>query len=222
MIPVTQQAHELIAALAHGSLAIDATAGNGNDTEFLARFVGPRGVVWAFDIQPPALIRTANRLEERHISVELHLHHEGDNASTKGAIRQGDRGSRVICIEANHAEMADHLPAQYHGRVAVVMFNLGYLPGADKSCITRTVSTLAALDAALLFLAPGGLLTVVVYSGHPGGQEEAQAVREWFTRRASEGSGRLIAPTSSAPTNPETYTGPQLLAWQRARGEDGA
>jgi hypothetical protein len=52
--------------------------------------------------------------------------------------------------------------------------------------ITRTGETLAALGAALVVLKPGGVLTVVCYPGHPGGDEESAAVESW-SRRLDEG-----------------------------------
>jgi hypothetical protein len=61
--------------------------------------------------------------------------------------------------------------------LAAAMFNLGYLPGADKACITRPESTLAGLSACLERLKPGGLISLVAYLGHPGGLEEYEAVR---------------------------------------------
>ena len=49
-------AHRLLAqATPAGGTAIDATAGNGHDTLFLAQCVGANGRVYAFDIQPQAL-----------------------------------------------------------------------------------------------------------------------------------------------------------------------
>ncbi len=41
-----------------GDLCIDATMGNGHDTEFLCSLVGDQGQVLAFDIQEQALIQT--------------------------------------------------------------------------------------------------------------------------------------------------------------------
>lgn len=41
-----------------GDLCIDATMGNGHDTEFLCRLAGTHGQVLAFDIQSLALART--------------------------------------------------------------------------------------------------------------------------------------------------------------------
>lgn len=203
MKPITQQAHELLTTHVRGSLAIDATTGNGHDTLFLAQLVGPTGTVWAFDIQPEALRKTAAKLVEHRVTVEQQL-------KLSSPVLTRDDHIRVIAIEANHAEMTKHLPAEVRGRVAAIMFNLGYLPGADKACITTTASTLAALDAAIELLAPGGVLTVVVYPGHPGGREEAEAVRGWFQRRAGESFMRLLTNAENA-----LHTGPRLLALQR-------
>ena len=44
---------------------MDATAGNGGDTEFLCRMAGAGGRVYAFDIQEQALRSTAERWNER-------------------------------------------------------------------------------------------------------------------------------------------------------------
>ena len=207
MKPITQQTHELLASHVHGALAIDATAGNGHDTLFLANLVGSTGTVWAFDIQPEALRNTATRLGEHQVSVELRLQ------PVSPVQTRAHHHSRVIAIEADHAEMAQHLPVEMRGRMAAIMFNLGYLPGTDKRCITTTSSTLAALDVAIEFLAPGGVLTVVVYPGHAGGQEEAEAVRCWFRQKAGESCMSLL--TNGGPA---THTGPQLLALQRGSG----
>ncbi len=205
MASITKQTHELLTSRVRGQLAIDATAGNGYDTEFLARLVGPAGTVWALDIQAQALQRTAARLRELQVAVELRLR------DLPADLSLAKTRSQVVCIEADHAEMSEHLPPDVRGQIAAIMFNLGYLPGADKSCITRTSSTLAALDAAWDWLAPGGVLTVVAYPGHPRGEEEAIAVREWFVTREKAGSGELLREITLA-----TNAGPQL--WALLRG----
>ena len=48
-----------------GDFVIDATAGNGKDTEFLCGLVGREGKVLAFDIQEQAVENTKKRLTER-------------------------------------------------------------------------------------------------------------------------------------------------------------
>jgi len=42
-------------------------------------------------------------------------------------------------------------------------FNLGYLPGGDKSIITRTDSTVTALNNAIRILSSNGIITVMAY-----------------------------------------------------------
>jgi hypothetical protein len=75
--------------------------------------------------------------------------------------------------------MKEHVPEACHGRVGAIMFNLGYLPGSDHSTITVPETTLPALNAAVDLLRPGGLTTIVLYTGHEGGDREAAAVEQW-------------------------------------------
>jgi 16S rRNA C1402 N4-methylase RsmH len=144
-----------------GDAAIDATAGNGNDTVFMARLLTGGGHLYSMDIQQAALDHTRRKLEaepaESRERVSLHL--------------------------GSHAYMASIVPPEHHGKVGAVMFNLGYLPGQDHAVITTAESTLPALEAAFELLRPGGIITVVVYPGHPGGEREAAAVTEWFESR---------------------------------------
>ncbi|WP_027087737.1 tRNA (mnm(5)s(2)U34)-methyltransferase [Cohnella panacarvi] len=142
-----------------GEPVIDATTGNGVDTLFLAKLSGPRGAVFAFDVQAAALERTRARLAN--------------------AASAGERLARVELLLAGHEEMNTLVPSEYHGRIAAIMFNLGYLPGADRRLTTKTDTTLIALVSALMLLRGGGLLTIVVYPGHEGGDAEASAVEQW-------------------------------------------
>lgn len=151
-------AHQLVSERVRpGDTAIDATAGNGNDTLLLAQWVGDGGVVYSFDIQAEALNHTRERL----------------SAGLPEAL------GRVRLIERSHAELLEAIPSELHGSVAAVMFNLGYLPGGDHAVVTRPDSTLPALEAALALLRAGGIVTAIVYSGHPGGLDEAHAVERW-------------------------------------------
>lgn len=142
--------------LAPGALAVDATAGNGHDTLCLAESVGPAGRVWAFDVQADALRTTRDRLERAGVA------------------------ERVELVAQGHETMAATLPPAARGQIRAVMFNLGYWPGGpDKTRTTQSDTTVQALAAAAAFLAPGGVVTAVCYTRHPGGEEEAQAVRTW-------------------------------------------
>ena len=143
-----------------GDVVIDATAGNGHDTVFLADRVGASGQVLAFDVQQAALESAASRVAAEGFSERV----------------------RFIC--GSHAGMAEHADA---GSVAVVMFNLGYLPGDDHTLTTETATTLAALDAAGDLLRGGGALSVICYPGHPAGAVEAAAVESWMEARTAAG-----------------------------------
>jgi tRNA1(Val) A37 N6-methylase TrmN6 len=155
-ISLVEAAQRAVAESLHaGGIAVDATAGNGHDALFLASSVGAKGKVYAFDIQQAALSAAAKRLEQAGLLM------------------------RVELIRAGHETMATHLPPERLGRIDAVMFNLGYLPGGDKSLITAAETTLQALDAAATLLAPGGVLTILAYPGHRGGAAETAAVRRW-------------------------------------------
>jgi len=132
-----------------GDWAVDATVGNGHDTLFLAESVGPSGRVFGFDVQEAALNAAAERVRAFG-TVEL--------------------------FHSGHEHMLDQLPPEAPGRLAAVMFNLGYLPGSDKTVTTQTDTALAGLEQALACLKVGGLVTLVLYFGHPGGAEEAAAM----------------------------------------------
>jgi len=138
--------------LRDGALAIDATVGNGHDTLFLAGRVAPRGHVTGFDIQRRALEQTRARLIAAGLAATATLHSCG------------------------HERMLEKISPNWSHRVSAVMFNLGYLPGGDKGLTTSPGTTLRALNQALSLLRIGGLISLLVYRGHPGAQAEADAI----------------------------------------------
>ena len=58
------------------------------------------------------------------------------------------------------------------------VFNLGYLPWADKAITTRRETTLEAVDKALPLLRVGGVLVIVIYPGHEEGRLEGEALQQ--------------------------------------------
>jgi hypothetical protein len=82
--------------------------------------------------------------------------------------------SNVMLIHDGH-ENIDKYPV---GIPKVIMFNLGYLPGGDEKIITKAESTTAAVGKGLKLLCPGGIMTIIIYSGHEGGAEERDSVLE--------------------------------------------
>lgn len=153
---LTTIAHQWMDAhLQQGQRVVDATAGNGHDTLFLAKQVGMSGHVTAFDVQVPACTATRRRCEEASVS------------------------DCVTVVQAGHETMPNHVEAPIHA----VMFNLGYLPRHDHTRTTQPDTTIAALNAARTLMTEGGLITVLAYRGHDGGPEEAQRVQQWIDSR---------------------------------------
>ncbi len=179
---LTLRAHQIVGAqLRSGDVAVDATVGNGHDTEFLARIVGPSGRVYGFDLQGTALDTTRDRLDRAGV------------------------GGNVTLIHAGHEEMSSRLPADASGSVGAVMFNLGYLPGSDRSLVTRPETTVPAVEAAISVLRPGGILSVLVYTGHPGGTAELEALRRQSAAWRERGF-QVAVETRDAPHSPVLFT----------------
>ena len=138
-------------------VCIDATCGNGHDTVFLA---GLGGRVLALDIQPAAVQATRARLT---------------------AAGYADP-ARYRVVQGDHARLAALAAREGFAPADGVMFNFGWLPGADHGVQSRAHSSRTALAAALALLAPGGALTAVLYSpGHGPQEEEKQAVLAYLT-----------------------------------------
>jgi len=155
-ISLVNVAHDLIRdILRPGDIAIDATVGNGHDTVFLAEQIGSSGHVYGFDIQQAAIDSTREKFRQAHSPECLTL------------------------IHASHADMDEKIPEQLHGKIRVIMFNLGYRPGGDKSVITLTDSTLTALTVAVRILAVNGIITLLAYPGHQSGDLETDQVKNW-------------------------------------------
>ena len=152
LLRTTIVAHMLLSELIReGDVVVDATAGNGHDTLFLAKLVGIRGKVYAFDIQEEALRNTRRILEENGCLAQVELIHDG------------------------HENLVRYVKEQ----VRCVMYNLGYLPGGDKSIITQGATTISSLKQATQLLSEEGVISLMVYSGHPGGLAEAEKVENF-------------------------------------------
>ena len=141
----------MIRSIREGDRVVDATMGNGKDTLFLCGLVGETGHVYAFDVQAEAVERTKQRVAEAGFA------------------------DRTTLLLAGHETMAEHVPAG----VQAVMFNLGWLPGAEHIITTKTNTTLDAVHAAVSLIAPGGIVTVCVYPGHEEGTRELSALLEY-------------------------------------------
>ena len=139
-------------ALYEGACAVDATLGNGHDALWLCSLVGKTGRVFGFDVQTEAVERSRARLMEAGVL---------------------DRAQLIL---DGHQNMCSYVEP---GSADVVMFNLGWLPGAAHGVTTQTSTTLQAVNAALEVLKEDGLLTICVYPGHEEGAREREALLGW-------------------------------------------
>lgn len=106
--------------------------------------------VYGFDIQEEAISMTREKLQ-----------------------KAGADNVELICD--GHENMGKYVKE----KPKVILFNLGYLPGGDKSLTTQVETTMEALKAALDLLAVSGLLSVTMYQGHSQGYLERLKILEW-------------------------------------------
>jgi len=134
-----------------GDHVVDATAGNGHDTCVLARLLQGQGRLIAYDIQPLALENTQKLLE-----------------STLTLKERSIIEFKLTC----HASLEER-------NLALIVYNLGYLPGGDKTLTTCTPSTLLSLKIACDALQIQGALSLTCYPGHEEGLQERDAILAW-------------------------------------------
>ena len=139
--------------LHEGDIAIDFTMGNGHDTEFLSKTVGESGKVYAFDIQASAVESTRRNLEAAGCPNNYTLIHD------------------------SHHNVKNYVSEP----IKAGMFNLGYLPGGDKSITTMRATTLPAIEAAIELLGKDAILLIAVYPGHPEGDAEGREITEYLS-----------------------------------------
>ena len=128
--------------------------------------------VYAFDIQEQALEKTSQRLQEAGLT----------NAEL---ILQGH-------------ETVD----QFVTEVKAAIFNLGYLPSADKSIITQPQTTIEALDKLCQLLVKGGRIAIMIYYGHEGGDIEKDVVMDFVSQLPQQEYTATIYRTLNQINNP--------------------
>ena len=155
---MVERVHEFLSEyLKPGDRAVDATAGIGWDTLKLCELVGDSGKVYAFDIQEEAIEHTRERLKEAGLD---------------------DRAELFACSHSRAGEIVTE-------PIRAFTMNLGYLPGGDKSIVTRTESTISDLRSLSDLLCSGGIGTILIYYGHEGGPAEKEAVEEFMASMPS-------------------------------------
>ncbi|CAM5201319.1 Putative rRNA methylase OS=Ureibacillus acetophenoni OX=614649 GN=SAMN05877842_102574 PE=4 SV=1 [Ureibacillus acetophenoni] len=65
----------------------------------------------------------------------------------------------------------EHIEKYVTQQIAGAVFNLGYLPGADHGIITKSETTIRAIESLLNLLKINGLMVCVICYGHEGGRK---------------------------------------------------
>ena len=176
-------------------VVVDATMGNGYDTQFLAE-LGAK--VYAFDVQEEALNATENRLDDAGIKNQI-FKKNLSNLLTEPSVN---------LVLSGHEKLSEYVKEP----IKAAIFNLGYLPKTDKSVVTRADTTLTALDALTNQLVVGGRIAIMIYYGHEGGMEEKDAVIKW-TSNLPQKDWEV---TSYAPLN-QIHTPPILVLIEKRK-----
>ncbi len=148
------------------SIAIDATLGNGYDTDFLSKNFQK---VYAFDIQKEAILNYR----------EKNIHN-------------------VSLILDSHENFEKHI----RENVDCIVYNLGYLPGGDKSITTKEKSTIKSLESGLNILKENGLMIIALYSGHEEGKYEKDAVLNYCKNLSKKRFGVIYQQFLNRTNNP--------------------
>ena len=128
--------------------------------------------VYAFDIQEQALEKTSQRLLEAGLT-------------------------NVELLLQGH-ETVD----QFVTEAKAGIFNLGYLPSADKSIITKPQTTIEALEKLCQMLVKGGRIAIMIYYGHEGGDIERDAVMDYISQLPQQEYTATIYRTLNQINNP--------------------
>ncbi len=160
-----------------GDTAVDFTMGNGHDTEFLSKTVGENGKIYAFDIQAAAVESTKKNLAEAGCPQNYTLIHD------------------------SHHNVKNYVSAP----IKAGMFNLGFLPGGDKSVTTMRETTMPAIEAAISLLGRDAILTVAVYPGHEEGEKEGEMVHAYLSTLDRFTYSVALIKIVNSPTSPFFY-----------------
>jgi 16S rRNA C1402 N4-methylase RsmH len=127
---------------------IDATVGNGYDILYLRQHANHDCKIFGFDVQQQAIDQTKKRLIDHNALHNIELIHD------------------------SHEMFEKYIDTS----VDLIVYNLGYLPGSDKSITTTKESTIKSIQSGIRMLKKDGLMVIVAYPGHAEGLEEYRSV----------------------------------------------
>lgn len=149
--------------LKKGDCAIDATCGNGHDTLFLVEqcLTENEGYILSMDIQRDALQAAEKKISE-FFPKEIE--------------------KRVTFFHGCHSNFPITL---IKNPIKAIVYNLGYLPGGDKSITTHANTTIQSIEAACDLIDNNGIISITCYPGHPEGLIEEELILNYISKLSS-------------------------------------
>lgn len=167
--------------LSDAQIIVDATAGNGYDTLFLAQNASTKTHIYAFDIQKQAIFNAKEMILNNEHSLKIPL-------------------NNIQFINDSH-ERIDEYVSDF---IDVAIFNLGYLPGGNHEYTTKNDITMKTLQRFINKLKINGHLAIVMYPGHEEGLKEYQAIELWakdlMKKSFTVGWYKMVNHNFNAPT----------------------
>lgn len=215
---ITELSHYIISNFVKNkNVAVDATLGNGHDTDFLKENFNK---VYAFDIQKDAVERYNLKIKASELSKSIpgETHQKSHEESHKEQYKEPYGKPRVeppiepyeelpveplmessgkvptdkkyygnevahdtnlenvITINDSHEFLCKYI----NEKIDCIIYNLGYLPGGDKSITTKASSTIESLKQAVNLLGSGGFIIICLYIGHYEGTLEKEAIYDFL------------------------------------------
>lgn len=199
---ITEWCHHFIAAqVEEGDICIDATMGNGNDTEFLCRLVGETGKVYAFDIQEQAVEATRARLAEAGLLKRAELFCES-HARMDEVVNEYRHAEQCGASGEEKCAGKSDAGADVNGLVSCIVFNFGYLPGGNHNVATHAESSIAAIEKGLRLLKKQGIMSLCIYSGGDSGFEERDALLPYLKALDAKKYLVIVSEYYNRPNNP--------------------
>lgn len=146
-------AHDLVKDyISKGSIVIDATCGNGNDSLYIAQLLYNTGHLYCFDIQQKAIDNTNHLLSSNNFN-------------------------NFTMIKDSHVNFNKYIEKD----VQLIIYNLGYLPNDNKKITTKFDTTIQSLKVGLEILIQNGIIILVIYPGHTEGAIEADEIEKFVS-----------------------------------------